>query len=667
MCATMGVMANEVAAIEERLRVLQTDSEHVRERTDLLNSLGWDLRHGDDWNRVLELAQEAKELADSCGYQRGVAGSLRNAAFAHYMLSNFEAAIAESLESLRLFQEVADSQGEAHARAVIGFVQWTLGNYDQALTEGFQSLHAAEENDDKWGIGWCCTLIGGIYQNLRDHDQAVRYYKRSHELFAELDIPIGEARSLIGIGAAYQAMGQSDQALECVRRSLEISQRTGNRMGESRALSDLGIIYQEQGREDEALELHLRSLRIREEDNSRQAATTSLLNLGRLYLKRGDSEQALKQARKALAIAEEIGAKPKAYQSHQLLSQIYEENGDLARALRHERIFRRIHEEVFNEEASIRVRNLQISLETERSQKEAEIHRLRNVELKAKNEELARLLAQLQATQAQLVQSEKLAALGNLVAAIAHEINSPLGVIQNSFDLAQRCTERILAAVETASSLLELKTNDAFIKTAVVLRENLEVTVSAVERVTKIVRSLKSFARLDQAEYTPMDVNRALEDVLSLARPLLKKEISIVRSYGEVPRLCGYAAELNQVFMNLLQNGAQAIEGAGTITLSTFADDRSVFIKVADTGRGIPAEQLPRLFDPGFIAKGDRVKAAMSLFSCYHIIRKHDGTIHVESEPGRGTTFTVQLPRALERRFVTPPTENEGPAEVKSP
>ena len=117
-------------------------------------------------------------------------------------------------------------------------------------------------------------------------------------------------------------------------------------------------------------------------------------------------------ASEALAIAEEIGAKPKAYQSHQLLSQIYEENGDLARALRHERIFRGIHEEVFNEEASIRVRNLQISLETERSQKEAEIHRLRNVELKAKNEGLARLLAQLQATQAQLVQSEKLAALG---------------------------------------------------------------------------------------------------------------------------------------------------------------------------------------------------------------------------------------------------------------
>jgi signal transduction histidine kinase len=657
MCATMGVMANEVAAIEEKLRVLATDSQHARERADLLNSLGWDLRHGEDWNRVLELAHEARELADSCGYQRGVAGSLRNAAFAHYMLSNFEAAIAESLESLRLFQEVGDSQGEAHARAVIGFVHWTLGNYDQALTEAIQSLRAAEEQDDKWGIGWCCTLIGGIYQTLRDHDQAVRYYKRSHQLFADLGVAIGEARSLIGIGAAYQAMGQSDQALECVHRSLEISQRTGNRMGESRALSDLGIIYQEQGKDDEALELHLRSLRIREEDNSRQAATTSLLNLGRLYLKRGDNEQALKETHKALTIAAEIGAKPKVYQAHQLLSQIYEKTGDLAAALQHERTFHRIREEVFNEEASTKVRNLQISLETERSQKEAEIHRLRNVELKAKNDELARLLAELQATQAQLVQSEKLAALGNLVAAIAHEINSPLGVIQGSFDLAERCTEKVLGAVETASSIHALKTNDVFIKTGGVLRENLQVTATAVERVTKIVRSLKNFARLDQAEYNLLDVNRALEDVLSLAQPLLKKEISIVRSYGEVPRLYGYAAELNQVFMNLLQNAAQAIDGAGTITLSTFADDGSVFIKVADTGRGIPTEQLPRLFDPSFIAKGDRVKAAMSLFSCYHIIRKHDGTIRVESEPGKGTTFTVQLPRTLERRFVAPPTE----------
>lgn len=637
-------MIDRLAEIEEKLNALAADPEHDRERIDLLNSLGWDPRVDEDWHRVLELAQQARQLSEACGYQRGIAGSLRNTAFAHYLLADLEAAIAESHESLRLFLEIGDRKGEAQARAIIGFVYWTLGNYDQALTEAFQALRAAEEQGDTWGMGWCSTLIGGVYQSLRDYEQAVRYHQRSHAVFAEIADSLGEARSLIGIGAAYQAMGQTGKALECINRSLEIFRGISNRMGESRALSDLGIIYQEQGRDDEALELHLRSLRIREEAGSRQAATTSLLNLGHLYFKRGDSGKALDAAGKALSIAEEIGAKPKAYQAHQLLSEISERNGDLAGALQHERIFHRLREEVFNEEASTKLRNFQISLETERSRNEAEIHRLRNVELKAKNEELAQLLAELQATQTQLVQSEKMAALGKLVAALAHEINSPLGVIQSSFDLSLRCTDKILRAVQAASSIDELKRNEALVKSAVVLQDNQQVTAAAVERVIKIVQSLKSFARLDQAEYTLLDLNGALGDVLTLVQPTLKKEIQVITNYGQIPRLYGYGAELNQVFMNLLQNAAQSIEDAGTMTLSTFVDNRDICVQFADTGKGIPPEQLQRLFEPGINAKGPRVKAAMGLFSSFHVIRKHRGTIDVESEPGKGTTFTVKLP-----------------------
>jgi two-component system, NtrC family, sensor kinase len=455
---------------------------------------------------------------------------------------------------------------------------------------------------------------------------------------------VGEARSLIGIGAAFQAMGETSKALECIHRSLEIFRGMNSRMGESRALSDLGIIYQEQGRDDEALGLHLESLNIREEAGNRQAATTSLLNLGRLYLKRNDCGKALDAARKALSIAEEIGAKPKAYQAHQLLSEIYEGNGELATALQHERIFHRLREEVFSEEASTRVRNFQISLETERSRNEVEIHRLRNVELKAKNEELAQLLEELQATQTQLIQSEKMAALGKLVAALAHEINSPLGVIQSAFDLSQRCTDKILQAIEVASSIDELRRNESLVKSAAALQDNQPVSTTAVERVIKIVQSLKGFARLDRAEYALIDLDSALGDVLSLIQPTLRRDVSVVTNYGQLPAFYGNAAELNQVFMNLLQNAAQSIEGPGTIFLRTFLDATDVCVEFADTGRGIPTEQLKQLFDPGINAKGSRVKATMGLFSSFHIVRNHGGLIRVSSELGKGTTFTVQLP-----------------------
>jgi signal transduction histidine kinase len=640
----MRFMINRVSEIEEKLHALEADPGQTRERIDLLNSLGWELRVDEDWHRVLELARQARQLSDDCGYQRGIAGSLRNTAFAHYLLADLGKAIAEALESLKLFREIGDRSGEAQAGAVLGFVHWTLGNYDQALTEGFQASRIAEEQGDKWGMGWCLTLIGGVYQSLHDFEQAVRYHQRSHSVFAEIADPMGEARSQIGIGAAFQAMGQTGKALECIQRSLEIFRGMNSGMGESRALTDLGVIYQEQGRDDEALELYLGSLRIREEAGNRQGATTSLLHLGRLYLERNDCGKALDAAAKALSIAEEIGAKPKAYQAHQLLSEVYERNSDLAGALRHARIFQRLREEVFSEEASTRVRNFQISFETERSRNEAEIHRLRNVELKAKNEELAQLLEELQATQTQLIQSEKMAALGKLVAALTHEINSPLGVIQSAFDLSQRCTDKILQAIEVASSIDELRRDESLAKSAAVLHDNQPVSTTAVERVIKIVQSLKSFARLDRAEYALIDLDSALGDVLTLLQPTLRRDVNLVTNYGQLPKFYGNAAELNQVFMNLLQNAAQSIEGAGTISLRTFLRDTDICVEFADTGKGIPPEHLKQLFDPGINAEGSRVKAAMGLFSSFHIVRKHGGLIRATSELGKGTTFTVQLP-----------------------
>src|SRR5258706_11345055 len=126
----------------------------------------------------------------------------------------------------------------------------------------------------------------------------------------------------------------------------------------------------------------------------------------------------------------------------------------------------------------------------------------------------------------------------------------------------------------------------------------------------------------------------------------MRREIKVIANYGQIPKFYGYAAELNQVFMNLLQNAAQSIEGAGTIVLATFVDGADVCVEFADTGKGIPPDQLRQLFDPAINAKGPRVKAAMGLFSCFHIVRNHGGMIRVASELGKGTTFTVQLPIA---------------------
>ena len=252
--------------------------------------------------------------------------------------------------------------------------------------------------------------------------------------------------------------------------------------------------------------------------------------------------------------------------------------------------------------------------------------------------ELARLLEELQLTQARLVTSEKMAAVGGLVAGVVHEINSPLGVIRSSSHTTVRCAERI-AATAAESRIAPL---------AEALKASSRVISEATERIEALVTRLKSFAGIDRADYSQFDLLRGLDDVIALLDPLLRGRVIVLRAYRELPRIYCYAAEISQVFMHLLRNAAHAIDGAGEITIRTDCDTTHIRIAVIDTGRGIPANEIPNLFSPSFNRQEARVKASLSLFICQSITHNHGGDIHVSSTPGKGSTFTLVLPRALE-------------------
>jgi signal transduction histidine kinase len=134
-------------------------------------------------------------------------------------------------------------------------------------------------------------------------------------------------------------------------------------------------------------------------------------------------------------------------------------------------------------------------------------------------------------------------------------------------------------------------------------------------------------------------------------QPEIKKGTSIVKEYGDIPKIACYPGELNQVFMNLLTKSAQTIEVQGKITIRTYVEKGNLHVQIADTWIGIPPERLQGLFDPGFGKKGSRIKADLGLFFSYNIIKKHKGRINVESEVGKGSTFTVVLPMDLDRKI----------------
>ena len=281
------------------------------------------------------------------------------------------------------------------------------------------------------------------------------------------------------------------------------------------------------------------------------------------------------------------------------------------------------------------VRDITDRLEAERALQEA------NSKLEEKVEERA---LELQRKQAQLVQSEKMAALGQLLAGVAHEINTPLGALSSNIDIFARALDRIgeaLADMETAETAPQHEKLKRLLQSAQQLSA---VNRTATERITAIVGSLRRFARLDESELNGVDIHEGIDNTLTLVQHELKHRVQVEKDYGEVPLITCYPNQLNQVFMNLLVNASHAIEGKGTIFIKTRMDGDSVTIEFRDTGIGIPEENRQRIFDPGFTTKefGEGTGLGLSIVS--GIVQNHKGRLEVESQMGKGSTFRLILP-----------------------
>ena len=262
--------------------------------------------------------------------------------------------------------------------------------------------------------------------------------------------------------------------------------------------------------------------------------------------------------------------------------------------------------------------------------------------------DLADTNRELRQTQAHLVQSEKMASLGGLVAGIAHEINTPVGAMTSMHDTLVRAMAKLKEHLrETNPEAFE---SDERLKSLfAMIDESNQVIRSGASRVAEIVRRLRSFARLDEAELKKVDIHEGLEDTLTLVHHEIKHNIRLVRDYGKLPSMSVYPSRLNQVFLNLINNARQAIRDKGTITIRTWVEDKTAAIAITDDGVGIPKENLSRVFDPGFTTKGVGIGTGLGLSICYQIVKDHRGRIDVESEVGKGATFTVRIPTNLDK------------------
>jgi signal transduction histidine kinase len=267
---------------------------------------------------------------------------------------------------------------------------------------------------------------------------------------------------------------------------------------------------------------------------------------------------------------------------------------------------------------------------------------------------------QLRNTQAELVASAKLASLGNLIAGVAHEINTPLGALHSNHDTIGRALERLQVILED-----EVVDEDELEDVRRIVRAIDGVTATnnmAVDRMVKIVDSLRTFGRVDRSELDRVDLHEGIDSTLAIVGHELRQSITVEKDFGELPLVECYPNQIHQVFMNLIVNAKQAIKGEGTITIRTRHEDDHAVIQIADTGAGIPAENLARIFDPGFTTKGKRMGMGMGLLITRQIVDRHAGRITVDSDVGVGTTFTIRLPLRLPRDADAGPDPSPGPA-----
>ncbi|MFQ3598515.1 MAG: tetratricopeptide repeat protein [Chloroherpetonaceae bacterium] len=360
-------------------------------KIDALNETAWECRN-ERPKHALEISENAFRLSQKHAYQKGLAYSQRNIGVCQYLLANYEEALSASSDSLMMFEELGDKLGAATALNTIGNVYQSLGDYANALDFHTKSLSLRQALQDTQGESISLNNIGNVYQKLGDYQNALNCYEQSLKLKQDSGDKIGEGAALMNIANAYMQLEQKDIALDFYLKSLEIAHNVQDRRGEASSFINIGSFYHSLGDHQNALDCNLKALDLFKEIEDKSSAITTLCNIGIILNDMSDSDTALEYLKSALELAEEINSKELIYDTCKALAETYELKGDFKNALEYHKLYQQFKEEVFSEDVRKRLRGLEAKFELEKVEREKEIYRLKNVEIKAEQEKSERLL-----------------------------------------------------------------------------------------------------------------------------------------------------------------------------------------------------------------------------------------------------------------------------------
>ena len=624
--------------------------------------------------------------------------------------SNPSDALKYGLQALSLVKQLESYEQEAIIHGYLGIIQRNVGDHAAALEYFFNSQRLAEEHHDDTELAYAFNNIGDIYNLEENYLQALEYELRALRIFEDIGDSVGVSYCCHQIALVYTNLEDYASALGYDSRAMTIRESLGNRAGVAYSLISIGQTYLKLEKNIESLESLEKSSKIFTDLNDLFGLSLSLHSIGMYYEMTGNVEEAIKYLTDALNMGRETDSPIRVRNAAQELSEIYADQNNFKEAYQMHILYKETYDSLYHEENLVKITQLVMQNDFEQREllQQAEIDRQKqfrnylilsfglviilvivvfnryyikrkaNISLQIKNKEiesqkdylvklndklenqkseLNNTLNDLTQAQTQLVQSEKMASLGQLTAGVAHELNNPLNFISSSIAPLQRNMEDLLTLVSKYESVIEeKKLSGGFSEVeeykeamdyAFLVKETTDLLKGINEgafRSEHIVKDLRTFSRMDENEFKAVNLHEGIDSTLLLLRHKMQDKISIHKNYGNLQHVDCLPGKLNQVFMNILTNSILAIEDKGDIFIETSSVHDKARIAIRDNGKGMSDETREHIFEPFFTTREVGKGTGLGLSITYSIIEEHNGTIEVLSEPGTGSEFIITLP-----------------------
>ena len=595
-------------------------------------------------------------------------------------------------EALQTSRSINYKKGEAAAYSTLGEYHRVSGNYPEALENLFKSLQISSETGDTTGIGEVQGFIGITYLNLKEHQTALHYLFQAYAKKQHLIAPM-RGFILANTGIAYQEMNMLDSALIYEKMAWSIAQNTQMAPGKAFVLRETGNIFSLMDQPDSAFYYYRYSLSV----------TPDILNIGRtysrmaiLFYKLKEYDSALYYANNALILGRRSFQKPTMLEASKTLATYYLDKNKLDSALKYQQLTMTINDSLFGSEQLRRLQLLAIDeqkrlfiaeqrqREIEQKQKDYQSNlrfyglmaalavfilfgiilyrnnkrqKIANILLQRQKKETEDTLSDLKTTQSQLIQSEKMASLGELTAGIAHEIQNPLNFVNNFSDVNKELLIEMNSEIDKGN-LSEAKT------IAKDIIENEEKISHHGKRAEAIVKNMLQHSRSSSGKKEATDINALADEYLRLAYHGLRARdksfnATMKTDFDEsIGKINVIPQDIGRVVLNLINNAFYAVDEKKTlrqtqgdsyeptVTLSTKHFNGKVEIKIRDNGNGIPQKVLDKIFQPFFTTKPTGQGTGLGLSLSYDIVKAHGGELQVRTKDGEFSEFLIHLPES---------------------